>query len=434
MLQLIKDFFLKRNFIIEQQAVNANFTRLGFIAPVACIVSLVHIVLFYTFVKTASSNEALWRWGILVSHLSLLVMYLIVVLIFLYSRKKRVLSTRNELLVQYIHIPLIILIGITLTVFDQMVTQSIAPYIIISLAVAMSFLIRPTVALVFFSVSYVIFFSTIGITQNNAVVLVSNRVNGFSVNALSFAITCILWKYYSKNQTQKLLIEDQKIELEKNKLSLESINDELELSFYQSQINPHFIYNTLNTISYLCLEDSTRASSIVEKLAYYLRWHFDFHKFNNQVSLNEEVELIKIYIEIQKARFQERLDFQIDIDEHLYTVKVPSLILQPLVENAILHGVMKRSSGGKIILKASEDNNQIKFEVIDNGVGMTSEVIEKTLFMDTVQYTNEDVTQRRGIGLVNIRKRLHKLYCSTLVISNNEFDGVTVSFVLEKQE
>jgi sensor histidine kinase YesM len=434
MLYLVKQLLFDLNIKVERDSLESNFYRLGFIAPVACIVSFFHIVLFYAFVKTTSTNEILWRDSIIRIHFVVLAVFSLVICVLLFDKKKCRLSLVKKNILQYAIISIVLLVSIGLTVYDQLVTQSIAPYIIISLAVAMSFLIKPLIALGLFSVNYVVFYWVIGLVQKNQAVLVSTRVNALSVNVLSLLLVCILWASYSVNLNQRKLIESQNNELQNSKFFLERMNDELELAFYQTQIKPHFFYNTLNTISYICLQDGQQASVLVEKLAVFLRRHFDFYEFNGKVTLFDEVELIKTYTDIQKARFLDRLTLKIEIENHLTSLLVPSLILQPLIENAIEHGILKRITGGKIILRVYELHDWVRFEVIDNGIGMSKEAIDKVFSSNHSIYKSDQTPLRKGIGLINIQKRLKKYYGSELEIIKNEFEGLTVAFVIHKQE
>lgn len=165
----------------------------------------------------------------------------------------------------------------------------------------------------------------------------------------------------------------------------------------QSQINPHFIFNSLNTISAFCREKPGKARELLIDLATYFR-----NAIQNKeglVDINEEMDYVKAYLQLEKARFEERLSIDIQMQDNL-KCKLPCLILQPIVENAVIHGAMKRKQGiVNIIIK--EDNSNLKISVIDNGFGIPIEIIKGL---------NEKTTYEGNIGLINVHRRLCYLY------------------------
>ncbi len=165
----------------------------------------------------------------------------------------------------------------------------------------------------------------------------------------------------------------------------------------QSQINPHFIFNSLNTISAFCREKPGKARELLIDLATYFR--NSIQNKEGLVDIYEEMDYVKAYLQLEKARFEDRLIIEIKIPNNL-KCKVPCLILQPIVENAIIHGAMKRKAGiVKIILE--EDKRNLKISVIDNGFGIPREVIEG--LQGNTSYEGK-------IGLINVHRRLCYLY------------------------
>lgn len=202
-----------------------------------------------------------------------------------------------------------------------------------------------------------------------------------------------------------------------------SVRSELksEAAFLQAQIKPHFIYNTLNTISYFCLRDGEQANSLLENFSEYLRASFDFKHMEDLVPLAKELDFVRTYVGIEHVRFEERLQTVFDIDEALMPMKIPPLILQPLVENAIVHGAMKKLEGGTVSVKVEKQGDEVLFTVKDTGVGMS----EKRL--DSLLKESPDVA---GVGLRNIHKRLKSLYGSGIRIASVEGAGTEVSFAI----
>ncbi len=197
-----------------------------------------------------------------------------------------------------------------------------------------------------------------------------------------------------------------------------------EVAFLQAQIKPHFLYNALNAISYFCTEDGEKAEELIDSLSTYLRNSFDFSNLNRFIPLKKEMELVKAYIEIEKARFGNRLQVEFHIEAGI-DIELPPLVLQPLVENAIKHGILKREIGGVVKVEIKNNKTGVSFSVIDNGVGIKKEKFS-ALF-------NED-NGSRSVGLKNINMRLKKLYGAQLEISTEDNKGTKVSFLIPKHE
>lgn len=198
---------------------------------------------------------------------------------------------------------------------------------------------------------------------------------------------------------------------------------EAELAFLQAQIKPHFLYNTLNTISTFCIKDPRQARDLIGDFATYLRYSFDFHSFGETVSLDTEIELVQAYLNIEQARFGKRLNIDYRIDTAMGEILIPQLTIQPLAENAVRHGVMRKSEGGTVIIEVRQEEGTCRISVRDDGVGMSEEQIA------AVQTAVQTVDgERKGIGLKNIHTRLHQRYgrgLNFLVV-----DGTDVFFTI----
>lgn len=178
------------------------------------------------------------------------------------------------------------------------------------------------------------------------------------------------------------------------------------LQFLQAQINPHFLFNTLNTIAAVCGEErAEKARNLVVQLSNFFRrltrQESDF------VSLKEELDYIDSYLSIEKARFGDRLKIEKDVQlsDQAMSVAVPILSLQPLVENAIKHGLSKKSGGGTLYIKGRQENSDIIIEIEDTGVGMSEEMIRR---FEANGNVGQSLDEHAGIGLSNIRERLKK--------------------------
>ena len=163
------------------------------------------------------------------------------------------------------------------------------------------------------------------------------------------------------------------------------------LQALQRQLHPHFLFNTLNTISALMHRDTEAADAMLERLGDLLRLTLD-RVGTQHVSLKDELDFLRKYLEIEKTRFGERLQVHIEVDLATLDAAVPNLVLQPLVENALRHGIGPKIGGGRVDIIARRDGQDLWLEVRDNGVGLTSDAFHK------------------GVGLTNTRSRLEHLY------------------------
>lgn len=431
---------LKNTFIFNDElyleAIKHNFARLKYVSIIGIIISFLHVVSFCFLIKVSSTIENTWRVGIMVVHMCIFCLYVIISSVQYYLERKKINSIRIKSIIHHGHTLITLLLAIALVTIDQYVTQSITPFLVLCLGISLIFLLRPLIAIPLFSLIYPIYYYSIGITQSNPAVLASNRVNGVSTILISTVLSYIMWSYFSKDYVQKRIIKSQNRDLERSKKNLERVNEQLELAFYQTQINPHFIFNTLSTISYLCISNPSKASEILDKLAFYLRRNFDFHSFYDRIALRDELRLIEVYLEIQKERYGEKLRYEVNVEEDLLNLEIPTLILQPIIENAIVHGISKKATGGVVSLTGYRRGHEIIFEIADDGPGINEDVISR--IYETISdepISDEPISgepidvpplKRKGIGLKNINSRLHRMYGSGIKIKINEMNGTTV--------
>jgi two-component system, LytTR family, sensor kinase len=193
---------------------------------------------------------------------------------------------------------------------------------------------------------------------------------------------------------------------------LNELLSKAELSALRRQMEPHFMFNTLNAISGLIRDNRNDAAvSMIVGLSEFLRRAAEDSN-RPQVALGEEVEYLQRYLDIQKVRFAHRLQVSVDIPAELLPLQVPNLILQPLVENAIKHGIARRAEGGAIRIGASRSNERLSLSVYNDGPGLPADW----------------ATSRAGIGLSNLRTRLQILYGTgfELNLRNPDAGGVEV--------
>lgn len=196
-----------------------------------------------------------------------------------------------------------------------------------------------------------------------------------------------------------------------------------DIAFLQAQIKPHFLYNAINTISAFSLDDSQMTRDLLAKLSQYLRGSFDFKNRDRLVTLRKELELVEAYLFIEKARFGDRLRVIYDIDESVDCL-LPPLIIQPLVENAVQHGLSGRKKGGTVEIAVRNEKDFVIITVDDDGVG-----IDDALYTKLLEDSKEE---SGGVALKNIHRRLIRLYGHGLEIERKAAGGTRATIRITK--
>lgn len=228
----------------------------------------------------------------------------------------------------------------------------------------------------------------------------------FSLAAFQIYILC----------TGIIVIKDH-FEREKKISEQEAALAESKVAIMLSQIQPHFLYNSLNSIYYLCGKDSDAARRTIKDFADYLRGNMDSLKQKTPVAFEKELRHIEVYLSLEKMRFEEKLQVEYEIE--VKDFRIPSLSVQPLVENAVKHGVGKSPNGGTIVISTRESKDCYEVIVADNGVGY-----------DVNKTPNDG---RTHIGISNVKSRLWEMSRATLDIVSAEGEGTTATIRIPKQ-
>lgn len=194
-------------------------------------------------------------------------------------------------------------------------------------------------------------------------------------------------------------------------------------------VNPHFLFNTLNTIARVAyFEHAAKTEELIYCLSDLLR--YNLKQDNNLHPLSDELENIKKYLYIQKIRLKNRLNYEIDIPETILQHRIPNMILQPIVENALLHGITPKHDVGLIRITAEQQGNSYFIYVSDNGYGFPDEVLKSLTERDFSKI--ETTTTKSGIGLLSTNKRIQYFFGSSygLSIKHSDFTGSTVGLFL----
>lgn len=195
----------------------------------------------------------------------------------------------------------------------------------------------------------------------------------------------------------------------------------MEAAYLQAQIRPHFLFNTINSIVALSEIDPVQMREVTEAFSRYLRFSMEFLNSERSVPVEHEISLVKAYLFIEQVRFGDRLRVEWDIDDSL-AFEIPPLTIQPMVENAVSHGLLSRAKGGRLTIGIKRQGEEVLIEIGDNGKGMGDR--------DQKRLTSPERPATGGIGIWNTHRRLVQRYGQGLHIESRPGEGTTVSFRL----
>lgn len=211
-----------------------------------------------------------------------------------------------------------------------------------------------------------------------------------------------IYDYYAKMRTKDLVIAEQ------NQMRLQS-----ELNALKAQLNPHFLYNVFNTINASIPPSAEKTRNMIAKLSDLFRYQLKASR-EEMVSVREELDFVTKYLDLEKERFGKRLSYKVSVDDELLSALIPPLIIQPIVENSVKHGISPLITGGEVMVSIGKDAEDLQVEVRDTGSGINLE-LKEDLFS-------------KGVGLSNTHERLEKMYGRGLELSHNEPSGLLVRF------
>ncbi|WP_458923793.1 sensor histidine kinase [Flavitalea antarctica] len=211
---------------------------------------------------------------------------------------------------------------------------------------------------------------------------------------------------------------EMKLQQQKEKL-LEQLAHASELNALKAQIQPHFLFNSLNSISASVPPEMEHTRELIARLGDTFR--FALHNANEEtIPIRKELAFIKAYLDLEKERFSDRLQVTYKVDESILDTPIPPMLMQPLVENALHHGIAKSIEGGTVHVSVLSDGKDVVITISDSGAGLNG--------------TSMDAVLKKGIGLSNTNLRLNKLYGNEIRIEENRPIGVSVSFRIPKSK
>jgi len=209
------------------------------------------------------------------------------------------------------------------------------------------------------------------------------------------------YAYYRDLQQQRIR------EIQLRELAVKS-----ELTALKAQLNPHFLYNVFNTISASVPPAQERTRELLADLADLFRYQLQASR-TDEATVRDEINFVQKYLDLEKARFGDRLRVQFNVADEVLDCLLPPMLLQPLVENSVRHGISSRIDGGEVHVSIHRKQDELRIEIADTGVGM-----------------NNSTETGNGVGLTNTRLRLEKMYGTELVITENQPHGVVVRFAV----
>ena len=239
--------------------------------------------------------------------------------------------------------------------------------------------------------------------------IVNNSSESIGIYLL-IALTSYAFSYYHRYRQGELRASQ-----------LEAQLSRAQLQALKMQLHPHFLFNTLHSISALMNRDPQAARKMIARLGDFLRLTLE-NSGTQEVTLQREMEFLRCYLEIEHIRFQDRMTTHVDVEPSALDAQVPNLILQPIVENAIRHGIAPRSTPGRIEIRAEHKNSVLRIQVRDNGPGLPVNRSSVHLF-------------KEGLGLANTRARLEQLYGAAhrFELANDPEGGLVVTLEIPSE-
>ena len=233
------------------------------------------------------------------------------------------------------------------------------------------------------------------------------------LDALFVVLRLIPKSINAAEKAKELELQRSRLEAEKN--AVETELKESRISIMLSQIQPHFIYNTLGTIERMCLKDPQKAFNLVRNFSLYLRGNFSELDSVAPIRFAEELKHVEYYVNIEKVRFPDMsIEYEVEATEFV----LPALSVQPLVENAIKHGLMRLESGGRVLIRSYETPTHFCVSVTDDGVGFD---------------TNAPIDEKKHVGLRNIRGRLNAMVNGDLILESKPGAGTKAVIMIPKE-
>lgn len=238
------------------------------------------------------------------------------------------------------------------------------------------------------------------------------NILGQTLNLMKNNINKYINQLKQKSELEIKLNKERMENIEKDRLLKES-----QLLNLQMQMEPHFLFNTLNTVARTAMfEKADKTVELIVAVSRIMRYNLD--NKGKMVELNKEIEVLEAYLTIQQVRFQDQMEFKISIEGDISGIKIPPMILQPIVENAIIHGLADKDKNGRIDIQVTRGNTYVDIRISDNGKGIKEDKLTNVF---QVKEDNREDNLSTGLGLLNVKRRLELYYGAGLLKINSVF-------------
>ncbi|HBF36881.1 MAG TPA: hypothetical protein DDW50_06130, partial [Firmicutes bacterium] len=257
--------------------------------------------------------------------------------------------------------------------------------------------------------------------------IVVKAKDDIGILADSFNKMNISLKLFVEDLTEKSILAQKLHEEELKNIEMQHLLKEVEFQALQSQVNPHFLFNTLNVIAHTAMfENAEKTKKLIQSLAALFRYSLD--KKNKETTLEKELQITMEYINIQQYRFGDRIKIEIMCNTAIDSVFIPRFTLQPLVENSVIHGLEPKGDGGTLRIKIFRKSQNVVIKIIDNGVGIARNELKKLLNYEAINSTG----QSTSIGIANVMGRLNYYFNGEAVfkITSKIGKGTVISIAL----
>jgi len=411
----LKRFFEEPDENVRNEIRENNIQRMLYLSLIVFPVTLFHIIFFFINLAPEGTMEYKWGLGIIGSHTFAFLFFVAVGIIFYNQKRKKQFKNFSIDLFIILIFFIMILLGVILVVFDQIVTPAITPYLVLCAIISLIILIPPRFTIPLFLISYVLFFIGIAIFQKNPEIILSNRVNGITAISLGILFSVIMWRNTLTRYRQRNIIEKQKLELENNLLELQDANASKDKLF---GIIGHDLTTPFNLITGLSefLKENVRDYS-VEQIEKYLT---DIHKASLQAQLLLQELLVwarlqtgnilfnpvqfdlytvckKVTDTILPVSSAKGISVKIEIEDPIKILADKEMV-KTILRNLFSNALKYTHPEGYVLIKAKREDSVVLIEVEDNGIGMTPEEIIQ-LFSTTGKKSNPGTLNEKGSGL-----------------------------------
>lgn len=408
--------------IIRHDIRDENIKRIFYLSLIGAPASFLHVIFFAISLNSATPFEYKWRISILTIHLVLSTSLIIIGSVIYYSFIRERRNIKLAQICVIIVTSMLMVGGAFISAIDQQVTIAINPFIVSSIVISIVLLIKPLHAVVYYTISYVIFFILMKNAQPNPDILISNQVNGITFTGIGLCMSFIFWRLHLTRYLQHKLIESQKNELVENYNKLKFYSEELKESNTTKD-------KLISVIAHDLRSPLTSLINVTKLLS------DDFEIMSNEeikdimTSLNKETELtyetlnnLLLWSKTQRKKLepvpestnlydltentsltvrslykQKAITFTNNIDRNIYTLADTSMILS-VIKNLVINSIKFSYKGGNISVNSSSSDNNVIISIQDNGVGIKPEVLEK-LFKPDSEYTTNGTQNEKGTGL-----------------------------------